>query len=231
MEQPFIQPSKSASLYTDRIMLCEFSSTYEVCATFMRLQEFYESPLPEIQDRVFTHEEFMDAYAKKSGEFNYFGDWRGFNLTGKCVVDFWTRFQILGTFWRKEQWLFDELHRLIPDWQSNISFFVMGVYAPEKEELIIHELSHGYWYLDYDYQQLMLPLLFERTDLTIKIKPKLIEWGYTENIMEDELVAYMSTSDASYMKEKFGFIEKDFKRLLPMIEAFTKYNKERKDGS
>ena len=66
--------------------------------SFMRLQEFYESPLSNengpIKRRHFSRDEFKKAYAQSTGtgtgygEFSYYTDWNGFNIPGN-VVDEW----------------------------------------------------------------------------------------------------------------------------------------------
>lgn len=51
------------------VIRLEFKNQYECCSSFMRLQEFYESPFKEIRGRFFKLDQFMDVYAKKQGNF------------------------------------------------------------------------------------------------------------------------------------------------------------------
>ncbi len=77
------------------LYLYTFPNQYELASTFIRLQEFYESPYKEIKGKYFTSENFMDLYAKdqKDNKFTYFDDWNGFNIPGDIVLKFAQLFQ------------------------------------------------------------------------------------------------------------------------------------------
>ena len=45
------------------IILINAKDQYELASTFIRLQEFYESPFSEIKGHTFSMEEYMDIYA------------------------------------------------------------------------------------------------------------------------------------------------------------------------
>ena len=65
---------------TTAIVDVQYNTRYELCSSFMRMQEFYESDIPCIKDNYFTLEKFMDEYAKKNGGFSYTMDWSEFNI-------------------------------------------------------------------------------------------------------------------------------------------------------
>ena len=51
------------------IYLLRFRTQYELAATFLRVQEHYESP--KFHGRVFSLEQYMDWYAADRGNFTY----------------------------------------------------------------------------------------------------------------------------------------------------------------
>ena len=66
----------------------QFHSKYECASTFMRIQEYYESPHPELRRQILDLESFMDMYAKYNSNFTYCTDWAGFNIPGYIFGDF-----------------------------------------------------------------------------------------------------------------------------------------------
>src|ERR1700760_4146537 len=69
-----------------------FENQYSCCSTFLRLQEYYESPIKGIRGNYFTLEQFMDAYAETKGNFTYTLDWGGFNVPGHVIKKFFDLF-------------------------------------------------------------------------------------------------------------------------------------------
>jgi hypothetical protein len=51
------------------VYLLRFKTQYELAATFIRVQEHYESS--RFYGRIFSLEQFMDWYAKRYGNFTY----------------------------------------------------------------------------------------------------------------------------------------------------------------
>ena len=75
---------------------------YILCDTFMRLQEYYESPLKSIKGKCFTKEEFIDEYITKYKKFDYYNIWIGFNVPGNITKKF---FKVFDDFSKKEKFL------------------------------------------------------------------------------------------------------------------------------
>lgn len=69
------------------IYLLRFKTQYELAATFLRVQEHYESP--RFHGRIFSLEQFMDWYAKRYGNFTYYEDWAGFNVPSTALQPFY----------------------------------------------------------------------------------------------------------------------------------------------
>jgi hypothetical protein len=71
------------------VYLFTFDSQYDLCMSFVRMQEFYESDSNKFRGKYFTLEKYMDYWSKKfgNGVFTYTKDWNGFNLPGKKLVE------------------------------------------------------------------------------------------------------------------------------------------------
>jgi len=178
------------------IVWLEFESQYWMCSTFMRMQEFYESPLPGFRGNYFTAEKFMDAYASsKGGRFNYFSEWGGFNVPGHVVMDFISKFNDLS---EKERIFIDEIHNSLPG-DLGHHFYVIGtVRKPVRGSPLVdvpteafrHEIAHALYYLDPEYKRdidvllngLSRPLV-ENMDTYHR------ECGYDEAFFQDEIQA------------------------------------------
>jgi hypothetical protein len=177
------------------LFLAVFSSQYEMCSTFFRLQEFYESPCNKVRGKYFTYEQGIDAYAyqelddKEVGEFNYFSVWAGFNVPGNTINKFKKLFKHDLT--EKEKNLLSQ----ISDIQSNKKkYYVIGYEEDGDEEDLKHEIAHGLYYLNSEYKKEMLGLVNSLPSvLTKPTKEWLLKSGYCKKVLNDEIHAYYST--------------------------------------
>lgn len=156
-------------------------SQYWMTSTFLRFQEFYESP--KFRGLGFSLEEFQDWYSSQmpKGQFSYYNDWVGFNFPS-YVVDGFTPNKF-GAFTRKENWVLDQL-RDAPEKYYCIATAQDGF-------AIEHELVHALYYLNADYSK--------QVDATINdykfraFKSALVKRGYHEEVLVDEINAYLTT--------------------------------------
>ncbi len=198
-----------ASQIRKNIFHFEFDSQYEITSTFMRLQEFYESPLPGIRGNFFTHEQFMDTYAKskKSGQMTYFTDWCGFNVPGDVVRDFFEMYRYC--FGGKELMLLSKLFEIAPDIIDNgEKFYIIGTIEGQNEALN-HELAHAYYHMYPEYESDMLSfidnsILSENYDI---VSNKLLEMGYHQDMINDEIQAIFATASNSSMHYTYDIPE------------------------
>lgn len=180
----------------ENIFLLIFENQYEVTSTFMRLQEFYESPFKNIRDHYFTLEKFMDQYAKENGNFTYNQDWSGFNVPDNCIRKFHEVFK--HDLLNKEKNLFKNINSLI---LSDKKFYLIGIF---ENDALNHEISHGYYYLDNEYKNTMDSIICSSDQIFIKkLKSKLKKIGYCKDTMNDEIQAYLSTENSSYLSNRF----------------------------
>jgi hypothetical protein len=182
---------------TSQITHLSFPTRYLVASTFLRFEEFYESP--EFKDRIFSLEEFMDWYAaqkeefaycrdwaefersscqRQKGNFTYYMDWSGFNIPSYVLKPFYEgKFDPLS---KKEQ----EFLELFSDRQGE--FYIIGTSAeaePERRALP-HEIAHGLWATDKSYKKAVRTIL-QHTD-TRSLEPFLTKAGYHPRVHEDE---------------------------------------------
>lgn len=193
------------------------STQYELTSTFMRVQEFYESPFLEIRGNVFTTEQFMDVYANNNdGEMSYFTDWSGFNIPGDIVEEFFRKFRYVLT--PKEL----NLERIIDENRQTTRYYLIGSYGEKElnrfdQFVIDHERAHAMFWLDQDYRDEMTRLVNRiRPSLRRELNRKLLERGYTAAVFDDEIQAYMSTGS--------GFLAPTIRKIAKNLrEEIKKY--------
>ncbi len=212
---------KGAKKYA--IYLLSFPNRYLMSSTFARFQEHYESPM--LIGKVFTWEEFLDAYAKKDGRFTYFNDWAGFNVPSSALRPF-----LQGKFdplTAKERRLLD-LVRMVPE-----PFYLIAVEKGD-EYAAAHEIVHGLFTLVPDYRAAVVRTL-AGFDLA-KMRRQLAKHKYDASVHDDEINAYLITGMDFPAKDKdlprarralvelfrgrFGFVPNNRegrRRLLDMI--------------
>lgn len=180
-----------------RILLLDFPNQYLLTATLMRFQEHYESP--RFRNQTFTWEQFMDWYATTRGTFSYNTDWTGFNFPSYVVKTF--REGGFDPLHRKEAAVL-ELLRDIPE-----PYYVIGTYGGNTVTLA-HEVVHGLFAGHGDYAKMVRSVIRRayRSDRNVRAGCKqlyaaLKEMGYCEEVLEDELNAYVITGYSAKMSK------------------------------
>ena len=196
------------------IYVLAFESQFDLAMTFVRIQEFYESP--KYKGKYFSLEEFMDWYSCEfgNGAFTYPKDWSGFNLPGKTIKKWVKKFQVEHNDIREQEHeLLNKLEsRLKDDGVSLSDAYVIGVHSQKNDEelkyVIEHETAHALYCLYPQYKQTCQKLLknLPRSILN-KYRKKLIRVGYAKNVLSDEIQAYFSTEGdfVSEINEKNEF--------------------------
>ncbi len=163
------------------IYLIESKTRQDLAATFMRFQEYYESP--EFKGRVFSVEDFAHWYAGKFGSFSYSRDWYGFNIPGTVLAPFKN----------------GDFNPLTPYEQKLIDFcgsidgnsYIIGA-TPSAEyfkETVQHEFIHGAFYTNPKYRNEIIDCV---RDFNIKPVYKGLEkMGYCDDVLIDETNAYI----------------------------------------
>ena len=175
----------------------EYDTQYNLTSSFMRLQEYYESPYEELKGKFFKHETFFDVYTElnHSKEFTYFTDWCGFNIPGLAAKDFYKLFH--NDFWNKERILFESLKNKIgaKNWRN---IYIIGSNkCVEQKETIVHELAHAYWYLYPDYKKEMESYLNDKSLISQNKLDYMFDalkiMGYSTEYFYDEIQAFLAT--------------------------------------
>lgn len=196
---------------------------------FMRLQEFYESPIGDFRGRYFTRQEFKEAYAKECGtgtgygEFTYYEDWAGFNIPGH-IFDEWLRL-FEPDFMEERMVQFVQENR--PEGEP---FYIIGTFASDTAPTIDHELSHAMWHLHTPYRRDARRILEEMSGSFLKrCKVALESHGYHADVVEDETVAYLSTSKMPEIVGTMKCRKVPWADVLRLQENFEKHLEELTD--
>jgi hypothetical protein len=166
------------------IYFINFPSKYEAGMTLVRFQEFYESSYSEIRGKFFTLDFYKKLYSKKHGCFSYCSDWSGYNLPDFIIKKFIKLFN--GKFSLREK----RFIKLIkPYINSDKQFYIIG--GAKKDDVLLHEIAHALFYLNKDYAREIKTLIKKLpAELFMRFETALINQGYGENVLIDELQAY-----------------------------------------
>jgi hypothetical protein len=170
------------------IWAAEFNTQYEVASTMLRPQEMYECPNPRFRDKIFLLEDYMDWYANEYGNFTYYEDWSGFNVPLKVVNELRHSEVYLS---KKEKELLTKLEEA---GATNDGYLIAYCKNNKRESLetMKHEIAHGLYYLDKDYKN-GADGITKKMSSTLKeqYKEKLIDTGYDDAVLKDEMQAYL----------------------------------------
>jgi hypothetical protein len=163
----------------DGIYLLRFETQYELAATFLRVQEHYESP--RFSGRIFSLEQYMDWYAARFGNFTYYQDWSGFNVPSTALRPFYDgKFDPLTDKERRLLRLFESLRE---------RFYVIGIYESGAKDSLTHELAHALFFADAAYRRAVRTAM--RGFDTAALAKKLTKAGYAKHVIPDEVHAYL----------------------------------------
>jgi len=191
------------------IFLLEFETQLELASTFLRLQEYYESP--QFKGKIFTLNEYKDWYTKEKGKFSYYTDWGGFNIPSSIITSF-------------TQGLFNPLS----DKETNLinlfkevphPFYIIGIHkeleSHHKDKYLKHETAHGLYYTNSKYREKVENILsqYDLVDFKNWLKST---GGYHEEVLDDECHAYAIA----------GSSKLDIKLPEEMIRALENIHKE-----
>lgn len=181
------------------VYVLKFKTRYELCMSFVRMQEFYESP--KFRGKYFTLEDYIDYWCKNlgHGSFTYPAVWNGFNVPGNIIGDWDNRFNDKR---EKEQLIMKEIHKMM--YKEHLSpskdidkIYVIGIHGEaDNKRTLQHEIAHAMYYFNTDYRRSCKKLL-NRLDKKVYKQGKkwLLSKGYCKKMVDDELQAYYSTGE------------------------------------
>lgn len=181
-----------------RIFMVSMNNQNVLGRTFMRFQEHYESPYPEIKNTIFTRDHFKKIYKERRGasKFTYCDDWAGYNFPSYVLKHFIDgKFNpLIGC----EKQIVDYFRKLVKD--SDKGFYIIGTIS-DDETIINHELSHGLWYTNKKYKTAQRKAISSLSKETRdEINNQIRKFGYCDEVLEDETVAYL-TANGDWVKE------------------------------
>jgi hypothetical protein len=159
-------------------------SQEELGRTFIRFQEYYESPNPEFRGKIFTLGMVRQWYSVKYGADTYHHDWTGFNFPSRILLPF-------------KQGLFDpltveeiELLNLFKYRHDN--FYIMGA---QNNATLRHELSHALYDSNEKYRNEIDSYIKKNKRALAKTRKYILDKGYAEEVLNDEIQAYITDND------------------------------------
>jgi len=148
----------------DRVFAVIMKDNYARPMTFLRVQEYYESPNPEFRGKHFNIgvRSLSDSWKSKWDE------------TMKDIV------------WEVQSRMFNKKSR------RDMNAYIIGA-SDTENSTFQHEVAHGLYYTNKEYKELMdeitqtIPLAHY-----LKFRKNLAKMGYTETVMDDEIQAYLT---------------------------------------
>ncbi len=201
----------------NKVFLLVFENQFDITSTFLRFQEFYESP--KFRGKVFTLEEFKKWYTSLKGTFSYYTDWNGFNIPSHILQSFYSGdFDPLSDKEKKFLELFKE---------EKEKFYIIGVHRNIKDisKLLNHEVAHGLFYTDAKYHKRVLEIIskFDVGEVKNELRAK---GGYSEEVLVDEVHAYALDSVQSLKTkipmEMHGQLQDNFQKTLQKLDLDLK---------
>lgn len=203
-----------------RIFLLQFKRRYDLCMTFLRYQEFYESPNSKFRDHSFDLLSFMEWYSfsRKQGHFSYPVDWSGFNIPGDTIKRVWDLGILDRNIYDHEMLLlYNKFLEQYPDGK----FYIIGA-CKGATVTMKHEIAHGFFFTQPEYKKEMTALVKDLTKPFYKgMCGALKKIGYTPKVYVDECQAYLSTGVPEYFNLKIK------NQRDPFIELYDEWFKKK----
>lgn len=167
------QPHNSVLVWAD--------SQDELGMTFMRFQEYYESPNSNFRGKVFTQGQLRKWYSEYYGGNNYHKYWVGFNFPSTVLEPF--KSGLFDPLTKEENELLN-LFRYRED-----KFYIIG---SQDDNVLRHELSHALYFNNYKYKNEIDTFINKNKNKFKKITKYILGKGYCEEVLYDEIQAYIT---------------------------------------
>ncbi|MBI5798044.1 hypothetical protein HZA98_04035 [Candidatus Woesearchaeota archaeon] len=205
---------------TENIFHLLFPTKRKLCFALMRFQEHFESPA--FKGKFFTREEYQQWYTqnsiegKRTGQFTYYKDWNGFNFPSHILDPFYE-----GRF----DPLMDEEGEVLKAFEKRKGalFYVIGTYNHGGQSILKHEIAHGLFHTNKEYQTEVLRFMESiEPQLKEKLKQKLLEsGGYHPEVVIDETHAHL-LADRDKLEEDWGIPDEETIPPHNQLEAIFK---------
>jgi hypothetical protein len=189
---------------------------------FMRYQEFYESDSDTFRGKGFKWYDYVKYYKEKTKKdyFSYHEDWAGYNIPCNSIESCIAKIPDLNFY----DLIMFSVVDTIRDKVGSENFYLIGIDQSDGEDpsLIFHEVAHGLWFSSKSYKNQQTENIENLPDYVRNaIAKKISGMGYGDNVIDDEIQAYLSTGTDSSMNRI-----KDIKMAqIPFKETFDTYSK------
>jgi hypothetical protein len=198
---------------------------YDRAMLFCRAQEFYESDSDLFKEQDFSIWEYMKWYsAKNKGVFTYTKDWSGFNIPFKKLVNCYVVKHLDSPYDRIMEEIINKI--LAMKHIDLLNAYVIGTES-DKGQTFKHELCHALYYTNREYKILadVVSWLHPSKDTYNTLSSNLKKLGYNDDVIPDEIQAYMMTNYKSKYFSKgvdIGILNELHKKYKEQLNRFLK---------
>lgn len=193
-----------------------FPNRKELTLSLCRVQEFYEAANEQLRGKYFSWEAFVDAFSDNDGKISYFSFWSGFNFPGASYLAFLDAFRADLT--DREKRVREEILRAVV---GGSPFYVIGT-LNGAEETLRHETLHALYHINDSYRMeaegLVLGMDHEPRS---RMREGLVILGYGDNVLRDEIQAYLGSGDEKELNQRFGFTPGECDSLCPPFRSLA----------
>jgi hypothetical protein len=160
-------------------------SNRELARSFLRFQEYYESPNDKFRGQIFTIGQYRYWYEQKYGYFSYDTDWTGFNIPSYILEPF-------------KSGLFDPLtpeEKNLISLFSNTSLDKFYIIGANDRDTLNHELNHALYAYSTTYSNEVNKIFDANLEKIKYAMEYLLNKGYCRYLLYDELQAYLLDND------------------------------------
>lgn len=168
-------------------------SQKELGETFIRFQEYYESPSKKYRNKIFTLGDIKNYYSLQYGADLYSELWIGFNFPSSVLLPF-------------KQGLFDpltsqekELLELLK--YRNDDYYIIGA---QNNSTLRHELSHAMYGYNHTYKKEIDNFIKKHYKQFAKVSKNILKKGYDKSVLNDELQAYITDNDDEFIRNNLN---------------------------
>ena len=193
---------KQIGLYkmTDGIYAVRINDMKIRAFLFLRCQEYYEGTDEDIRSKRFNIDQYIKwymKYTKHADLFTYQYDWSGFNIPSPVIEECMSDVKDPNEYDRIMNSIIKTIRKDKPDG----NFYLLGV-NKVSGGLLEHEMAHGMYFTDPDYKQEMDTITKSLPKETKDaVAQKILDYGYPELVVMDEIQAYMSTGLSKTMND------------------------------
>lgn len=161
----------------------------ELGNTFIRFQEYYESPNIEFRNKIFTIGQVRSWYSTRYGADTYHHDWTGFNFPSRVLDPF--RKGLFDPLTNEEKTLLELLKYRYDN------FYIIGA---QNQSVLRHELAHALYAYSSNYRTKIDELCHKYKKNLKKTSDYILNKGYHKSVLNDELQAYITDNDDEFIK-------------------------------